>query len=87
MHKLSVHKTGLSLGFFLAFIYLVWVVLVATGLASQLLNWKLGLLFLNNPFSVGAFSLAASIELIIITFIGGYIWGAIFAGIWNWAHK
>ena len=84
---MKVHKTGQTLGFFFALLHAVWEVLVALGIAQSLMDFKLSMHSLNNPFHVGAFSLGTAIELVIISYIGGYIIGSVFAIVYNKFNK
>jgi hypothetical protein len=77
------NKAGLVFGSFLAFMHLVWSVLVATGLAQAYLNFIFNLHMIANPFQVQAFSLGRAAGLIIVTFLIGYAFGCVFAWFWN----
>ena len=85
--KLKVGKTAIVFGLFIAFMHLVWMLMVATGIAQWYLKWILGLHLLNNPFVVLPFSFGTAVTLIVVTFIVGYLGGWVFAWIWNYLHK
>ena len=87
MHTLNVKRTGVAVGAFAGLVHLIWSLLVAAGLSQSIMDWKTGMHFLNNPFHTMPFNLAVSIELIISSLIGGYIFGALFAWVWNTVNK
>jgi hypothetical protein len=84
---LSKHQVGMTLGTLGALYTLVWSILVGVGVAQSTVIAKMHLLFLTNPFVVSSFSLMNAIVLIVGTFIGMYIFGWIYAHIWNWYGK
>ena len=80
-------KLGLVLGSSFAFLHFVWSVLIFAGLAQSLMDSMYKMHSLSNPFTVMPFDFSRSIGLIIMTFIGGYIIGNLFALFWNKFHK
>jgi len=80
-------KVGMALGLLFSFAHLVWVILVLIGGAQYLLNKIYAVHFLNNPFTVKAFSFGHAIALLVITYIVGYLFGYFYAAFWNWMHK
>lgn len=82
-HELSVKKTALTLGSFAALLHLVWSLLVALGLAQGLLNWRLGMHFINLPLTIAQFDAMNAVLLVILAFVGGAVIGTVFATIWN----
>jgi len=87
MEKLNKAKMGLTLGLFFAVAHTVWAVLVALGAAQGLLDWATNLHMLDNPYIVLEFSLGATIGLVVMTFVVGYVLGWIFAALWNSLRK
>ncbi len=85
--KLNPGKTALVAGAFAGLWHFVWGLLVAIGLAGIILDWIYGLHFLNNPFSVQPFDIVKWVTLIIVTAVLGYVFGYIFATIWNKINK
>jgi hypothetical protein len=81
------HKMGLVLGSFVAFVHIVWSVLIAFGWAQPWMDFVLRMHSLNNPYFLLPFDLTRSLGLIILTFLVGYILGNIFAMIWNKLHR
>ncbi len=85
--KLNPNKTGLALGGLFALSHAGWSVLVAIGLAQALLDFVYSIHFLSNPFVVEAFSLTTALTLVVFTAVVGYVFGWVFALIWNKLHK
>jgi len=85
--KLNKNKVGLSLGLLFGLLHLVWAILVALGLANRLLNFILGLHFVNLSLAIKDFNAGTALALIVATFIVGYVAGWILASIWNRVHK
>lgn len=81
------HKVGLVLGSFLAFVHLIWSLLVALGWAQGILDFIYNLHSLSNPFTVQPFDSGRSLGLIVMTFIIGYVAGNIFAIFWKKLHR
>lgn len=74
---MSLFRTSLVGGLFLASLHTCWVILVALGAAQPLLDFIFKLHMLNPPFHVQAFDFALAMELIGITFLIGCFYGAI----------
>lgn len=85
--KLIPHKVGLVAGVFAGVVHAVWAILVGLGLAQELMTWIYSIHFLNNPFLVAPFDIGVAVTLVIATFITGYIFGRVFAAIWNYLVK
>ncbi|MBX4206482.1 hypothetical protein KW784_01720 [Candidatus Parcubacteria bacterium] len=83
MHKLHMHRFGLGIGSFVAFIHAAWALLVASGQAGAYISFILGMHFLSNPYTVLAFSWKGAAMLVVLTGIAGYVVGCVFACIWN----
>lgn len=81
------NKTGLTFGFLISFLHLVWSILIALGIAPALLNFILSIHMLNMPITVLPFNLVKAIGLIVITFVVGYIFGWLMAFFWNKCFK
>ncbi|MBI2196108.1 hypothetical protein HYU45_00665 [Candidatus Daviesbacteria bacterium] len=85
--KLNPGKVGLTVGAFAGLWHVVWGILVALGWASALQSWILDLHFLNNPFTIQPFDITKWVTLILVTAIIGYIFGFVFANLWNRIQK
>ena len=75
------------MGLFLAFVHLVWLVLVATGVAQLYINWVFKIHSLSNPFLTQPLDHANSAMLIVFTFVVGYVIGWVFMLLHNLLHK
>ncbi|HZQ29960.1 MAG TPA: hypothetical protein VFA93_02695 [Patescibacteria group bacterium] len=85
--KLNPHKTGLSVGLFVAAVHTVWSLLVALGFAQTLMTWSMNWHMVSGQWSVGAFNLTSALTLIVVSAVVGYVLGYAFATIWNQVHK
>jgi thiamine transporter ThiT len=80
------NKTGLAFGFLMGFVHLMWSILVALGLAQVFLNFIFKIHMVGMPIVVMPFNLVKAVELIVLTFIVGYIFGWLMAFFWNKSH-
>ncbi|HRY59919.1 MAG TPA: hypothetical protein P5096_00890 [Patescibacteria group bacterium] len=78
---------GIALGLFMGGFHLLWVILVALGVAQAIYDWILSLHFISLSYSIGSFEFWTALELIVFTAIVGFIGGYIFASIWNYCMK
>jgi hypothetical protein len=81
--KFNPNIVGFYCGALISFCHLVWVVMVALGLAQGWLNFIFGLHFVSNPFKVGVFNVGAATALVIMTFVVGYVVGWVSTWAWN----
>ena len=86
MAKLNANQVGLTLGLFAALVHLVWLIAVAIGV-QKLIDWVLLLHSIKLDLVLTNVVILNAVLLIIIAFIGGYVVGAVFALIWNYAGK
>lgn len=84
---MSPKKVALVSGSFFSLVHLVWGVLIAVGFAQSWMDFVYNLHSLNNPFTVMPFDLMRTLGLVIMTFLVGYIFGYVFAMLWNKLHK
>ena len=84
---LSTQKTGLALGLFFAIMHAAWQALVWVGSAQTYLNWILQQHSLKMGVTVAAFNATAAITLVIVSFATGYVFGWVFALVWNRVRK
>jgi hypothetical protein len=80
-------KLAMTFGSLLALMHLGWAILVASGFAQALYNWILQLHMLSIPITVLAFDPVMAVELIIVTFVIGYVGGWVIALVWNYFAK
>ncbi len=86
-HHINPTKTALTVGAFIAGWHIVWSLLVAVGWAQPLINFVLWMHMMSMPWVVKPFDLTASVTLVVITWVFGYIIGYAFAKIWNRMHR
>lgn len=87
MKDLDPNKTGLALGALIALWHFVWGLFVAFGFAQWILDFVYSIHFLNNPFTVSSFDVVKWVTLVAVTFVVGYIFGFVFANLWNKLYK
>ena len=80
-------KVALVVGSFIALVHLVWVILVALGWAQPLIDFSARMHSVTTPVTVLPFDFARSLFLVIIAFCVGYVFGYVFATLWNKLHK
>ena len=85
--QISKNKTGLTFGFLMSFMHLMWSILVALGIAQAFLNFIFNIHMLNMPIAIMPFNLVKALVLIIVTFVVGYIFGWLMAFFWNKCFK
>jgi hypothetical protein len=87
---MSKNKIGLVVGSFIGLFHLVWSIFVALvpSQVQAFMLWVLKLHHINLPYTIiTPFVLMNAVVLVIFTFIVGYIFGWVFAGISNLLHK
>ena len=84
-HKLKGRSVGLAAGGTAAIIHALWAVIVGImpDVAQKLVNFDVALHFMGMPVTVQGFSVGGAIALVIVTFCVGYIFGRIFAAVYN----
>ena len=87
MEIIDKNKTGLTFGFLISSLHLLWSILVALGIAQALLNFILNIHMLDVTVTVMPFDLVKALVLIIVTFIVGYVFGWLMAFFWNKCFK
>lgn len=86
--KLTPHHVGLAVGLLIGFWHLCWSVFVFLGWAQPLIDFILGLhMFVGSSMQVGMFDAVTALELIVVTAFIGYLFGFVFALIWNKLHR
>ena len=84
MRYLNPGKAGISVGVVLGAWHLLWITLVATGVAKPILDLVLRLHFLQFDYVLQPFVFSTAMTLVGLTFAIGMVMGAIFAVVWNW---
>jgi hypothetical protein len=83
MRQIHPLKTGLATGAMLGLLHLFWAALVAAGWGQAVLDFVLGLHMIHFDFTVGPFALATAAALVGLTASIGFVFGLVFALIWN----
>ena len=84
MRRLSPLVCGLSVGIVIGLWHLAWAALVASGYAQPLLDFVLRLHFLEFTYALAPFAASTAAMLVALTFAVGFLFGSIFALVWNW---
>lgn len=87
MNQFNKKKTALAVALFLSGWHIIWSLIVAVGLGQVIYDFVLWAHMIHLPIIIGPFNLTASLVLIIFTFVVGYIFGFIFAHLWNRLHR
>jgi len=80
-------KTALTFGILLGGFHLVWSILIVLGVAQALIDFIFWAHMISLSFVVKAFDPTATVTLVIVTAIIGYIFGFVMAIIWNRLHR
>jgi len=83
----SPNKVGLVFAILLGGWHVVWSILVATGLGQILYEFILWAHMIHLAVTIGPFDLRASLTLIVVTAIFGYVTGYIASLAWNRLHR
>ncbi|GAA4752742.1 hypothetical protein GCM10023264_19650 [Sphingomonas daechungensis] len=84
MRHINPTKAGLSVGAVLALWHSMWVAMVAAGWAKAFMNFVLRLHFIQLDYDLAPFAFETAATLVAITFAAGFLFGSVFALIWNW---
>ena len=84
MRRISPIKSGTAVGAVVSLWHLMWVTLVGLGWAKPVLDFVLGLHFIDLQYSLQPYAATTAAALLLITFTIGAIFGATFALVWNW---
>lgn len=87
MRHLSPAKAAVSVGTVLGAYHLVWVTLVAIGVAKPFLDFILRLHFIKFDYTLAPFVVSTAVTLVAITFAIGAAFGLVFALVWNWLSR
>lgn len=84
MRHLNPAKAAISVGAVFGLWHFMWVVLVATGAAKPVMDFVLGLHFIQFDYTLAPFAVSTAATLIGLTFAIGALLGLVFALVWNW---
>jgi hypothetical protein len=82
--KLNEKHVAMTVGCFGAVMHAIWVGIVFAGMAQGSLNMLFGLHFISLATAITAFNYYEALKLIVLGFVGGAIFGWLFAALWNW---
>ena len=80
------NKVGLVVGALIGGWHVVWSLLVVTGLGQMLYDFVLWMHMIHISILVGPFDVVASLTLIVVTALFGYVLGYVGAWVWNRVH-
>jgi hypothetical protein len=83
MRHIHPFKAGVSVGAVVGLWHLVWAGLVAAGWAKPILDFVLRLHMIRFDFEIAPFALGTAAALVALTFAIGFVFGVVFAAIWN----
>jgi hypothetical protein len=84
MRHINPLKAGLSVGGVIGLYHLLWASLVAAGWAKPFMDFVLRLHMIRFEFEMAPFALGTAAALIALSFTMGFLFGFVFAVIWNW---
>jgi hypothetical protein len=84
MRHLNPSKAAISVGTVVGAWHLVWVTLVAIGVAKAVMDFVLKLHFIQLDYTLAPFALSTAAMLVGLTFAIGALFGLLFALVWNW---
>jgi len=84
IQKLNEKHLAMTVGCFGALMHAIWAGVVFAGMGQSWLNMVFGLHFLSTAVTITTFGYMEAAKLIILGFIGGAVFGWLFAKIWNW---
>jgi len=86
-HHINPKKSALTFALLLGGLHVVWSVFVGFGWAQAMVNFSLWAHMISLPIVIKAFDFTASITVVIVASMVGYLIGHIFAKIWNRLHR
>jgi len=87
MRQLSPAKAAISVGAVFGVWHLMWVTLVATGVARPVMDFILKLHFIQLDYTLAPFAVSTAVTLVGLTFAIGAMLGLVFALVWNWLSR
>ena len=80
-------KVGLVFGTLAGGVHLVWSVFVVIGWGQSLVDFILWAHMMHLAIIIGPFDVTASVTLVIVTALIGYLVGFVGAKVWNKVHS
>jgi hypothetical protein len=83
MRSIQPFRTGIAVGAVVGLFHLFWASLVAAGWAKPIIDFVLRLHFVRLPIDIAPFAPGTAAALVALTFAVGFVFGAVFALVWN----
>jgi hypothetical protein len=83
MRHIDGPRTALAVGTVVGLFHFFWAALVAAGWAKPLLDFILGLHFIQLDIQIAPFAIGTAAVLVALTFGVGAVFGLVFAAVWN----
>lgn len=80
------NSVGLVFAVVFGGLHLLWSLIVLVGVGQPLYDFIMWAHMIHVPIIIGPFDLVASVILIIVTAVIGYILGNMVARVWNHLH-
>lgn len=87
MGRIEPNKAGLQLGALFGGWHLLWSLLVALGVAQQLIDFIFWIHFIKPVYVIESFVFGRAAILVLVTAAIGYVTGIAFAMLWNRVHR
>ena len=87
MSDINPNKAGLAVGALFGAWHLAWAALVAFNLAQPVIDFLFWIHFIKPIYVIEPFAIARAALLVAITATIGYIFGAVFALLWDRLHR
>jgi hypothetical protein len=87
MRHINPNKTGLAVGALFGAWHLAWALLVALNLAQPVIDFLFWIHFIKPVYVFEPFAIARAALLVVVTAAIGYVFGAVFALLWNRLHR
>lgn len=80
---LNKSRVALFFGTVFGAVHLLWSIMVATGFGQVFVDWIMNLHFVNMTMFILKFDFLKMLELVVLTFLVGLVFGYIVAAAWN----
>lgn len=87
MRRLNPSKAAISVGAVFGVWHLMWITLVAIGIAKAVMDFVLKLHFIQFDYTLAPFAISTAAMLVGLTFVIGALLGLVFALVWNWLSQ
>jgi hypothetical protein len=87
MRHLNPSRAAVSVGAVVGAWHLMWVILVAIGVAKAVMDFVLRLHFIQLDYTLAPFAMSTAAMLVALTFAIGALFGLLFALVWNWLSE